>query len=661
MKKNTQTDYTTGTPWLACDLEGTVTAETEASLKDHFALAVNKDKILEMEIPEGYSSCGTMTDLTLQNVEDTKKMFLGKAPESHDAKLAYDLFHLMMDWDSRNAQGAAPLKKITDSIEAVGSIDELNAWFLETPPGEQLVLPWEAVTGGDFKDSTKNMIMVASGSLLLKDSAEYIKLTDYGKIKKEALTELAQKMLVKLGYTEDEAKQKIENCLAFEKMMAPLIPSDEEIHQPDFLAGAYNLLSYDDLKKMEGRVPVLEKLEKDGFPQAKEYVVAMPDYLPKLNEFYTDENIGLIRDYLIVNSAVKTAAYLDRECYELDTACNNAVSGASGMLPDEDAFAPAVAEALEWPVGRLYAETYLKQEDKDRIRGLIESMVEAYRGIISEAGFLSDETKAKALEKLDSMGIEVLYPDSWEKYECPELNFRSKEEGGTLWEALSAISDYELAKSVKDYSGPVDKAKWEMPPCVVNCGYLPTNNTVYILGGFTQGAIYNSGMSDEEMMGTLGWVVGHEISHAFDSKGSQFDKDGNMNDWWTDEDKKAFLKRNEKMEAYYNKMHPWEGQDFHGSIMTGEACADMGGMKVLLRIASEKKDFDYDKLFRSLAVAWLEKGTLQNAYHQINDVHPMGYLRVNCTLQQFDEFIDFYGIKKGDGMYLAPEDRVVIW
>ena len=661
MKKNTQTDYTTGTPWLACDLEGTVTAETEASLKDHFALAVNKDKILEMEIPEGYSSCGTMTDLTLQNVEDTKKMFLGKAPGSHDAKLAYDLFHLMMDWDSRNAQGAAPLKKITDSIETIGSIDELNAWFLETPSEEQIILPWSTEIMGDFKDNTRYMLLVASGDLFLEDSAEYSKLTDFGKIKKDALTELAQKMLVKLGYTEDEAKKKIENCLAFEKMMAPLIPSEEQMHQPDFIASIYNLYSYDDLKKMQGRVPVLKKLEKDGFPKAKEYVVAMPDYLPKFNEFYTDENIGLIRDYLIVNSVVKAAVNLDRECYEWDNECNNAVTGASGILPDEDAFADSVAETLKWPVGRLYAETYLKQEDKDRIRGLVERMIETYRGVINEAGFLSDETKAKALEKLDVMGVEVLYPDSWEKYECPELNFRSKEEGGTLWEALSAIRAYDLAKSVKDYSGPVDTAKWDYPPSVVNCAYYGNNNTVYILGAFTQGAVYNSEMSDEEMMGKLGWVVGHEISHAFDSKGSQFDKDGNMNNWWTDEDKEAFLERNKKMVAYYDKMHPWEGQDFHGSIMTGEACADMGGMKVLLRIASGIEGFDYDALFRALAVTWLEKGTLQNAYHQINDVHPMGYLRVNCTLQQFDEFIDFYGIKKGDGMYLAPEDRVVIW
>jgi putative endopeptidase len=168
-------------------------------------------------------------------------------------------------------------------------------------------------------------------------------------------------------------------------------------------------------------------------------------------------------------------------------------------------------------------------------------------------------------------------------------------------------------------------------------------------------------MSDEELLGKLGWVIGHEISHAFDSKGAQFDKDGNMKNWWTEEDYAAFRTRNDKMIAYYNGMHPWAGQDFYGSIVTGEAGADMAGMKAVLRIAGEKKDFDYDKFFRAMADIWLLKDTLQNAYKRINNVHPMGYLRINCTLQQYDEFLNFYGIAEGDGMYLAPEDRVAIW
>ena len=183
------------------------------------------------------------------------------------------------------------------------------------------------------------------------------------------------------------------------------------------------------------------------------------------------------------------------------------------------------------------------------------------------------------------------------------------------------------------------------------------DHSYYIL----QGGAYNSDMSDEELLGTLGAVIGHEISHGFDSTGAQYDKDGNLAVWWTEEDYAEFLRRNQKMEDYYNAIHPWEGQDLYGSIVTGEACADMAGIKVALRIAAEKENFDYDAFFRAYAGLWLDKDTLQMIYRRINDVHPMGYLRVNCTLQQFDEFLNCYGITEGDGMYLAPEDRVNIW
>ena len=578
-------DYTTGTPWLDCDLAGNVTEATQASLKDHFALAVNKERLLALEIPEGYPAGGTMSDLTLQNVRDIREMFLGKAPTAHDAKLAYDLFWLMMDWEGRNARGAAPLKRAVDAVEAIDTVDALTAYFLGTPPEEQLAQLWDFSTGSDFKDSSRNLLAIAwkEKQLLLKDSAEYVKLTDYGRMRKEAVTALAKKLLVKLGYSEAEALKKIENCFAIEALMAPTIPTSEQMQSPDFIASVYHIYSEDEVRTMQGKVPVLQRAAADGYPAAERYLVASPDFLSKLDELFTPENLPLIRDYMIVHGAINNAGYLDRECYEWQVEYGNALTGSSGILPDADVFAPAVAEILDWPVARLYSETYLKQADKDRITALVDKIIEAYHGIIEEAGFLSDATKAKAIEKLEAIEKNILFPDSWEKYECPELNFPSRDEGGTLWQALARINAFKLARDVKEYSEPVDREKWVQTPNTVNCGYVATKNCVNILGGFTQGRIYSSDMSDEAILGTLGWVIGHEISHAFDSSGAQFDKDGNMNQWWTYEDFAAFTKRNEKMAAYYNAMHPWAGQDFYGGIMTGEGCADMGGMKAVLR------------------------------------------------------------------------------
>ena len=654
-------DYTTGTPWPDCDLDGVAGKLPAAEAKDDFALFVNRDAILDLKIPEGRPYAGTIMDTALQNNEDLKNMFLGDAPEGHDAKLAYELFRLMMDWDSRNALGVEPLKEMTDAVEGLDSIDALNAYYFDVPYEDQFPSVWSAGSTTSLDDSTRKILAVDECGLLLGDSAEYETLTDYGAMKKAAYAEFSRRMLMKLGYSEEEALQKFENCLAFESLVAPVIYTNEEQGSADYLTRINNTVSREALQEAQGKLPILAELESLGFPEAENYLVTNPEYLTRINEVYTDENLPLIRDYMIVHGVLKMAGNLDRECYEWANDCSNAISGATGILPDETAFSSAVSGTLQWPVARLYTETYLKAEDKERIAGMVDQILEAYQGILKEADFLSEATREKALEKLAAIDARVLYPDSWEKYDCAELNFDGPEAGGTLLEAMKAITRYEVAKEVREYSEPVDKEKWHSTPQTVNCFYNPQENSVTILGAFARGGVYNSGMSDEELYAKLGTVIGHEISHAFDRQGAQFDKDGNMSMWWTEEDYKKFQERNAALEAYYNAMHPWEGQNFYGAIMTGEACADMAGVKVMLRLAAEKEGFDYDAFFRAYANIWLTKDTLQMAYRRINDAHPMAYLRINATLQQFDEFMDCYGVQEGDGMYLAPEERVAIW
>lgn len=253
-----------------------------------------------------------------------------------------------------------------------------------------------------------------------------------------------------------------------------------------------------------------------------------PDLLPRLNEVCAEENLPLIRDFLIVHSVVDDAQYLDRECYEWSVEAGNAINGSSGMLDDATAFSQEVASLLEWPVARLYTEAYLKQEDKGRITEVVNEIKDAYHGILMEADFLSEETRAKAIEKLDSMGVCVLYPDNWEPYSCEGLEIASPEEGETLWHAMQSYTRYSLAKSVRQYSEPVDREIWDWPPQIAKGCYTSWNNRITILGALAQGDIYNSAMSDEEVLAKIGYVIGHEISHGFDSTGAQFDKDGNV-------------------------------------------------------------------------------------------------------------------------------------
>ena len=654
-------DYRTGTPWMCIDLDGVVVPDTPTDIKDNFALAVNKDDILSLELPEGAYSAGPMVDVANQVSEDVRDMFLGDAPSSHDAKLAYDLFWLTLDWDGRNRTGIAPLAEEVEAVEAIDGVEALAAYYLETPAQDVLYPLWSTSPTTDINDSSRKILEVSNSGLLLGDSPEYEELTDYGASRKEALGELARKMLVRLGYTQSEADLKVERCLEFEGLLAPYVYSGEQKRKPDFDKLTNNRYTSDELLEAEGALPVIELAEKVGYPRMDAYLIPNTGFLGALDAAVTDHDIELAKDYIIVHGVIGMAEFLDRQCYTWSNEVEEALSGPAEEEDEEVFVADSISGILKWPVARLYTETYLDSQDKERITEVVEEVVSAYHEILEEADFLSDETRARAIEKLDAMRVNVLYPNDWEPYGCEGLDFASLEDGGTYWDAHKAIEAYELAEEVREFSERPDKMLWAFAPQTANCGYDRTTNSITICGAYARGDIYNAEMSDEEVLAKLGTTIAHEISHGFDSKGSRFDSDGNMANWWTDEDLAEFQARNDRLEAFFGAIHPWAGQDLNAGILTGEACADMAGMKAVLRIARGRENFDYDAFFRAYANLWLTKDTLDMIDVRLSDTHPLLYLRINTTLQQYDEFLDLYGIKEGDGMYLAPEDRVAIW
>lgn len=660
-------DYTTGTPWMYIDLIGNVTADTPADLKDNYALWANKDRILSLKVPEGYATAGDLVDLTVQADEDNKAMFHGPVPDNHDARLAYDFYYLLTDWDSRDAVGVAPLKEMVDVVEGIKNLDDMTEYLVNTPGEDRLCCLWTQEARQDPEEPGNSLLSLKYGFYFLQDRAEYREMTDEGEYQKEVFTTFLQKMMVKLGYSEEEAAQKIDNCFAWETAVNSNGPDEEKDDSSEFKNDIDHLYTRDDLMAITPNVPLLETLEKaDGYPGMDKYYIKDPAYFEKLNELYTEENLPLMRDYLILEGIWNMANVLDWESYVLLNECFSAINHedppelSRETYPETEVY-DDVNMFLGWSVAQLYVENYTDPGDKKRISELVDEIIAAYRGIIDEADFISDETRAGAYAKLDNLSKNVLYPDSWDPYSFEDVDFAAKEDGGTLWEAYRAIQKHDHNKEVSKAAGPYDKTVWDSFPFGVNCSYAPAVNGIYIYAGFAQGNNYHPGISDEELYAKVGVGIAHEISHAFDAEGSKYDKDGNMNNWWTEEDRAAFLKRNEKLAAYFNAMHPWEGQDFDGDNMKGEACADMAAVKCILRIAAGKENFDYDKFFRAFADRYACLDTPQMAMMRLEDVHPMNYLRVNATLQQYDEFLNFYGITEGDNMYLAPEDRVAIW
>ena len=272
--------------------------------------------------------------------------------------------------------------------------------------------------------------------------------------------------------------------------------------------------------------------------------------------------------------------------------------------------------------------------------------------------FLKPATKEKAILKLSTIEIKMGYPDSMD----PVYAKIHVDEYKSLLDVTIDATRLKVMDSLMKLWEPVDKSKWLMPGHMVNACYNPFANDITFPAAILQAPFYSIKQSKEENLGGIGAVIGHEISHAFDVAGSQYDKDGRLTDWWTDEDREAFSERAQKLIDYYNKIEPLPGIRYNGEHVQGEAIADLGGVKSTLRVASKEKDFDYDKYFTNIAEVWAVKRLKSEETKRITqDEHPVPYLRVNIPVQQYDEFVETYGVKEGDGMYVAPEDRICVW
>ena len=657
-------DYTGGSPWLNPEIPGNVTEETAVDLKDNFALAVNKDIYATAEISEGYSYGGTLANRSLQLQQENVEMFSQADPtSSHDTELCLNLYNLLLDWDTRNSLGMDPIKDDLDAISAIDSLDALSAYFTETPVENILNAVILMATDTDLVDSSVRSLYVYQPSLLLGDADYYSQDSDLASTIRAAEAELATKLLVKAGYSEEDALDLVSTCLDFEAILAETCYSSADQLSTDYYSRMYNPMSVAKADELCGDFPLAEYIANFGY-DTDSCIVCNPDYFSALADIYTEENVESIKAYILVTGLVSSASLLDRECYELVTECSNAIRGSQGMVSDEVYASSAVKNSLPWAVSHMYCDLYATEQEKSDIRALIDSVIAEYREMLSEETFISAETRDRALEKLDNLEIRCIYPDDWSPYDLSSVSFSGPEDGGTLRESSLAIARYQINRDVEKLSEPVTREIWPdgIYPSTLNCFYSPSDNSINILAAFARGELYNEDMSTEELYGTLGTVIGHEISHAFDSTGSQYDADGNFADWWTEDDYAAFSAKTQRISDYFSSITVWDGLQVNGSILTGEACADMGGMACILRLASELEDFDYDTFFRSYANLWARVETPNYAYILVaQDSHPLYYLRINAVLQQFDEFLDCYGISEGDGMYLAEADRIAVW
>ncbi|MGN1022442.1 MAG: M13 family metallopeptidase [Lachnospiraceae bacterium] len=658
-------DVSSSDTWQDTEVYGVLSADTATSRKDDFYAAVNQDWITDASVSDASPEDSVSSRLS-ETVEQRKKSILtDESLKGQDAETVRTMYDLLLDWETRNEQGIAPVMPFIAAIQQIKTVDDLTQ-YLCTDAYSLADAGLVRLSTAQYQNNPEYYAVEVGSSQLLLNISEYGKITRTGKLRLSYAQSQCYYMLERIGYTDDQIDTIFQNCIVLESALADAMETsaarDEAAAlQGDVTSAANKPCSEEDLATLAGDFPIEKILKAKGLDGSLVYNLPQPDWLVALGEIYNSYNLEYFRDYFLVHTAIAAMELTDSEAFNVRTVLSVRFLGTASVTGGDENVAYAYVDLLLGRVlDNVYIETYCKEEDKKRITDLTQTILSAYRQML-ENSWLSDSSKEEAEKKLDSLTVRVDYPDSLPNFSS--LHLVSKEHGGTLIQAYKAILTYSEEAASKLVNQKVDDSYWLMAASTVNCYYNAGDNSINILAGMLQEPFYSSSFSNEELLSGIGFVIAHEITHAFDLSGSAYDATGAERNWWTDEDEAIGIAKWNQMADYYSTFTPLSG----GSAVTGEqvaseAMADLGGMQCILRIANKYPAFDYDAFFTHFASCWAcLRLDDQEAAMLLTDEHPLNYLRVNILLQQFQKFYDTYDIKEGDGMYLAPEKRISFW
>lgn len=647
-----------GTAWINSDIMGTQLPDSIRA-QDDFHTAVNLQWLSTAEIEPGNASESSFWE-RMREVESQVKDMLADpnlAQEGPEGALVQRLYRNMMDMDARNARGYADILPYIERIRSIETIEQMSAlltddaWLFTTTFANAQMF-------ADKKDSLHNVVYLDRSGLSLSDADEYRKMTEQGKRMKAANDTYFAWLLQRAGYADDEAREAVERMFALETDVAQCCFGVADQARDDFDEITYNVRTIDELSAAAQGFPLSGLLRALGFAESRRFVLEQPEWLDRLASLYTQDRLEDFKAWMAVRTLMGFAGFLDQQTYDRTEQWRNERIGSVGSTPLERKAYDTVNALLGMAVGRLYVQRYLAPETKADVEALIDSVVATYRERLSGATWLSADTRAKACEKLDALTVRVGYPTSW-----PDYRTLGVDQHAGLVQMAVAISRFENERDRAKVNQPVDREEWLISPHIVNAYYLPTDNSINILAGILGGVFYSPHATREQNMGGIGMVIGHEITHAFDKNGSLYDKDGNLgNSWWTDSDREEFKRRTDAVAAYWNNIEVLPGLNVDGDLCVGEIVADLGGMTCMAHIGHTIDRFDFAQMFEAYARDWRKVESQPMAeYLLTNDVHAPAHLRTNGTVQMIPEFYEAFDVQPGDGMYLAPEQRHLIW
>ena len=636
--------------------------------QDDFYNYVNGGWMKTAVIPADKSSWGSFNELREKTDENSlsilKNILTEKYEKGTEGQKIQDLYATYMDMDKRNADGINPIKEDLAKIDAIKNMKDLQKYLIEAVKEENNPL-FDWGISGDLKNSKMNAVYLSSASLGLgKDY--YQKENEDNDKTLEEYTKYVASLLEIIG--EKNATEKAQRVVALEKSFAKTYLTNEEGRDAN---KRYNPKTMEELAKISKNINLVNYLKGAGV-NTDRVIIGELKYYENLDKFINPNNLELIKDYLKVHLVSDNTAYLDQRLDDLSFAFyGQYLQGQQVQRPMDKRALSLINGRLGEAFGKIYVQKYFSPEAKKEMEVMIDYLKKSYRQHINNLDWMSATTKEKALEKLSKFNVKIAYPDKWEDYS--KLVIESPKDGANLYSNLKNIVKWDYEKALEKIGKPVDKTKWGMRPQTVNAYYSPLNNEIVFPAAILQAPFFDFKADPAVNFGGIGAVIGHEIAHGFDDGGARFDGDGNLNNWWTEEDKKNFEVKVKQLADQFSKYEPVKGNFVNGVFTSGENIADLAGVAIaydaLQMYLKDKGNQELisgysqnQRFFLSWATIWRTKSTEKYMINQVKtDPHTPGYFRAFAPLTNVDAFYEVFDVKEGDKHYKKPEDRIKIW
>ena len=573
-----------------------------------------------------------------------------------------DLYKMGLDEERLNREGAEPIRAAITEILATSDRTELIA-SIPSLHTDGIGVFFAAYPAADLEDSNMTIFYIDQGGLGMGNRDYYI---DEANAEIKAAYRTYLETIFTLAGVEGDIKKMVDDVIAIEDRIAEKSWSNVECRD---IRKGYNPYTLEALCQQYPTVDWNAYLKAMNIEGLNKIVVSQPSSLANILNVLATTPVEALRAYVAAHYIDAATPYLSEEfavaSFEF---FGRTMSGTQEIRPRWKRAMGVPNNILSEAVGQMYVAKYFPESEKARVESMVANIQQAFSKHIEALDWMGEETKAKAQEKLAAFTVKIGYPDTWKDYSTLVVD-PSK----SYWENVVEANRWYTADAMSEVGKPVDRAKWLMPPQMVNAYYMPTTNEICFPAAILQPPFYNPDADDAVNYGAIGVVIAHEMTHGFDDQGSQFDKVGNMNDWWTAEDRAAFEAKTKVLVEQFNAIEILPGLFADGQFSLGENIADQGGLRLAFTgltdyAWAEGRPEDIDgftgeqRFYIGYATLWAQNITDQEKERLTKvDVHSLGRNRVNATLRNIQSWYDAFGITEEDAMYLPVEDRVIIW